>query len=236
MEKPKIKYRVVAGSNPSTGIAVYRPVVTERTTYYVDQVVEYALNSGYVRGQFQDMKGALNGFLAAVQSLAKQGFAVNLANWLRVHATITGSCDPQGTLTDANELKVSITALNDLKMKRSEFTCENVNTPANLVKVDGIASVGSAENWVIEKLKGFNVSGKNLSYDATALDTVGVTYDGLSTPISLTPTGSSYNSMTFNWPTALAELDDGTPLTFIFTLHAGAETPQIVEKVAIFKA
>jgi len=63
-----------------------------------------------------------------------------------------------------------------------------------------------------------------------------VEYDGLSTPINLVPSENDWSHMKFDWPTALAELDDGTPLLFKFNLHAGGEIVQTVPVAAIFKA
>ena len=91
MKKPAMKYRVVQGRNPRTGGTIPRPLIVERETYYIDQFVQYALNTGYVCGQFHDMRGALNGFIQAMQQLGKEGKAVNLGNWLRIHAELTGT-------------------------------------------------------------------------------------------------------------------------------------------------
>ena len=52
-----------------------RPVIAERERLYIDQLVEYALKSGFVRGQFHDMRGALNGFIEAIQELVRNGKA-----------------------------------------------------------------------------------------------------------------------------------------------------------------
>ena len=52
-----------------------RPVIAERETLYIDQLVEYALKSGFVRGQFHDQRGALNGFIEAIQELVRNGGA-----------------------------------------------------------------------------------------------------------------------------------------------------------------
>ena len=76
MNKPSMKYRVVQGRNPRTGGIIQRPQIVDRETYYLDQVVEYALNAGYVRGQFHDMRGALNGFIEAIQQLGRDGKAL----------------------------------------------------------------------------------------------------------------------------------------------------------------
>ena len=59
MIKPVMKYRVVQGRNPRTGGTIPRPLIVDRETYYIDQFVQYALNTGYVRGQFHDMCAAL---------------------------------------------------------------------------------------------------------------------------------------------------------------------------------
>ena len=45
MDKPKLKYRVVSGRNPRTGGVLKRPVITERETYYMDQVVVGTMGS-----------------------------------------------------------------------------------------------------------------------------------------------------------------------------------------------
>ena len=68
-DKPKLKYRIIPARNPGTGEALLRPVIAGRETLTTDQVVEYALKAGYVRGQFHDMRGALNGFIEAIQQL-----------------------------------------------------------------------------------------------------------------------------------------------------------------------
>ena len=102
--KPSMKYRVVGGRNPQTGNPLFRPVVTDRETMYLDQVVQYALNAGYVRGQFHDMRGALNGFIEAIQQLGRDGKAVNLNNWLRIHAELTGTVGENRQLSERNEM------------------------------------------------------------------------------------------------------------------------------------
>ena len=73
--KPKLKYHLIEGVNPKTKAKLLRPAITERETLYIDQLVEYALKSGFVRGQFHDMRGALNGFIEAIQELVRNGGA-----------------------------------------------------------------------------------------------------------------------------------------------------------------
>ena len=222
--KPLMKYRVVQGRNPRTGGAMQRPLIVERETYYLDQVVEYAINAGYVRGQFHDMRGALNGFIEAIQQLGKDGKAVNLNNWLRVHAELTGQLNETHQLSDANELHVVITALQDLKSDCSKFSWTNVEKSSATPKIDTILSPGG-NPWEIVKTKGILVTGRNLYFDPEKGDTATVLYgegEG-ETSLDITPTESDYSHMLFAWPAELAEVAAGTKLTFTFRTCAGVE-------------
>ena len=129
--KPKLKYHLIEGVNPKTKAKLLRPAITERETLYIDQLVEYALKSGFVRGQFHDMRRALNGFIEAIQELVRNGKAVVLNDWLRVFGVLTGSVGPDGSLTEKNEYRVKISALKELKRKASDFswTCVDGTTP-----------------------------------------------------------------------------------------------------------
>ena len=131
--KPKLKYHLIEGVNPKTKAKLLRPVIAERETLYIDQLVEYALKSGFVRGQFHDQRGALNGFIEAIQELVRNGKAVVLNDWLRVFGVLTGSVGPDGSLTEKNEYRVKISALKELKRKASEFSWTQVNAPAPVV-------------------------------------------------------------------------------------------------------
>ena len=131
--KPKLKYHLIEGVNPKTKAKLLRPAITERETLYIDQLVEYALKSGFVRGQFHDMRGALNGFIEAIQELVRNGKAVVLNDWLRVFGVLTGSVGPDGSLTEKNEYRVKISALKELKRKANDFSWTQVNAPAPVV-------------------------------------------------------------------------------------------------------
>ena len=125
--KPKLKYHLIEGVNPKTKAKLLRPAITERETLYIDQLVEYALKSGFVRGQFHDQRGALNGFIEAIQELVRNGKAVVLNDWLRVFGVLTGSVGPDGSLTEKNEYRVKISALKELKRKASDFSWTRVD-------------------------------------------------------------------------------------------------------------
>ena len=224
MNKPSMKYRVVQGRNPRTGGTIQRPQIVDRETYYLDQVVEYALNAGYVRGQFHDMRGALNGFIEAIQQLGRDGKAVNLNNWLRVHAELTGQVGESRQLSSANELHVVITALQDLKSDWTKFSWTNVEDSGVIPKIDTILSPGG-KPWEIVKTKGILVTGRNLYFDAAKGDTASISYGegDAAVTLAITPTEIDYSHMLFGWPAELEEVAAGTKLTLSFRTCAGVE-------------
>ena len=236
--KPSMKYRVVGGRNPQTGNPLFRPVVTDRETMYLDQVVQYALNAGYVRGQFHDMRGALNGFIEAIQQLGRDGKAVNLNNWLRIHAELTGTVGENRQLTERNEMNVNITALHDLKCDWRDFSWTNVDDTGAIPKIDTILSLGGKPSELI-KSKSIRLTGKNLYFDAEMGDTVTLTWieDEEEKTAFVTPTESDYSHMLLPWPAELDDVEDGTKITFTLRTHAGIEDGalQTASKTAVIK-
>ncbi len=236
--KPSMKYRVVGGRNPQTGSPLFRPVVTDRETMYLDQVVQYALNAGYVRGQFHDMRGALNGFIEAIQQLGRDGKAVNLNNWLRIHAELTGTVGENRQLTERNEMNVNITALNDLKCDWRDFSWTNVDDTGAIPKIDTILSLVGKPSELI-KSKSIRLTGKNLYFDAEMGDTVTLTWiEGEEEKTAMAiPSESDYSHMLLSWPAELDDVEAGTKITFTLRTHAGIEDGalQSASKTAVIK-
>ena len=222
--KPQMKYRVVQGHNPRTGGTIQRPQIVDRETYYMNQVVDFAKNAGYIRGQLEDLKGNANGLIEAVKKLSQMGKSVNLNNWLRVHAELTGTVGESRQLTEENELRVRITTLNDLKAKVSDFSWTNVEDSGVIPKIEMILSPGG-KPWEVVKTRGILATGRNLFFDAAKGDAATISWgEGASAQsINVTPTESDYSHMLFAWPTALADVDPGTKLTFSFRTCAGIE-------------
>lgn len=226
--KPKMKYRIVRGHNPKTGDPILRPQIAERETYMTDQVVEYALNAGYVRGQFHDMRGALNGFIEAVQQLGKDGKSVNLNDWLRVHGELTGPCDETRRLGAKNGYRVRITALKELKRDVSEFSWTNVDSTGIIVRIDSLMYNGSPVDGRIMKTKSIIVTGKNLAFDPST-DKITLSWkDGEETKTAeIAPTESDYSHMELPWPAELDSVADGTEITFSFRTCGGVEGGEV---------
>lgn len=149
---------------------------------------------------------------------------MNLNNWLRVHAELTGQVGESRQLSDANELHVVITALQDLKSDWTKFSWTNVEDSGVIPKVEMILSPGG-KPWEAVKTRGILVTGRNLFFDAAKGDTATISWGERASAQSITvaPTESDYSHMLFAWPTALAEVEAGTKLTFSFRTCAGIE-------------
>ena len=223
--KPKLKYRVVKGYNPLTRGTCMRPQITDRETYYLDHLVKFALDNGFVRGKFHDMKGALNGFIECIQYLSLNGKAVSLNDWLRVHAELTGTVGEGMQLTDENELRVRIQALKELKTSIDNFSWTNVSETGNMPKIDAPMYVGARAAGEIKKSEAIIATGRNLVFNSELGDSVTVSWlDSEETKsATIIPVESDYSHMKFEWPDALSEVPDGSEITFTFHLHGGIE-------------
>ncbi len=238
--KPKLKYRVVNGRNPLTNEVIQRPIIVERETLRTDDVVTYALNAGYVRGQFHDMRGALNGFVEAIQQLGRDGKCVNLNDWLAIRGQLTGTVDETRQLSAANSYRVTITALKELKRDIGDFSWTNIDDTAAVVKIDHIFASGATADGVV-KDKAIIINGKNLIYDAALGDSLEIAYtvDGEAKTLSLSPSESSAYNLTFTFPTELASVEAGTELTFTLKSRNGvadAATQVVTKKVTLLAA
>lgn len=233
--KPTLKYRVNTYKDVRTGAAKRRPVLVESETYGIERVVRYALDNAYMRGQYEDSKGNALGFLEAVKALAAAGKTVDIGDWFRVRAFLGGEVGESEQLTDANDYRVRILTLNELKMDKSLFQFVNAGTSARL-SIQTIMSEGGKPGE-ITKTKTIRITGTNLAFDASLGDKVTAAWkdeDGETQAIALTPTASDYAAMTFAWPAAFAEIEVGTEVTFAVTLHGGdaKAAPKTVTKVA----
>jgi len=238
-DKPKLKYTVVTGKNPATQATVLRPLITGRSTYYINSVIQYALNASYVRGQIDDMTGVVRGFFRACKELVNSGVAVNLADWIRIHPELTGSLDDSRQLdATRNGIKVAISPLSEMKkLTIDDFSWQSTEDTGKVVKVDSVFSVGSEPGNIV-KNQGIMFTGKNLQFSSALGDKVTVEYEGLSTPINMTPTENDYAHQKFQWPSLLDEIDDGTILIFKLKSRAGISgaPDQVVTKMAVYHA
>ena len=237
MSKPKIMYRISRGRNPKTGADLQRPVITRRETYTTDMAVQRGLDSGYMRGQFHDVRAVMDGTIATWQQLLKEGKAVHIGNWLRLQFNATGTVGDDRQLTDANGLALSITPLQDLQVKASDYEWVCVDDTANEPTIEYGSSPNGKRGEMI-KTKSIVFTGRNLKYDS-ATDSVKIawTEDGEAKTATLVPTEVSDTYLRFDWPTSLAEVEAGVEIawSFRFWLPVGVDEKREVYRSETLK-
>ena len=236
-EKTLMQYRVVTAYNPKTRGTILRPVVTNRSTMNLKQLVAYAKNAGYVRGQTKDLEGLLGGFTQAMQDRSLAGYSINVNDWYIISGQLKGTVGEDRALTSANSYHVTITATKDLKATIDDFSWQRVDEGV-IIKVESITSPNGTKGE-ITKTKAIVANGKNLAFNAAWGDSVTVSWvEGAETKtLTLTPSEQSETYLRFDWPTGLADVEAGTELTFSFRLHGGEDgaeqlTTAVAELVA----
>lgn len=232
-----MKYRVITARNPKTGGTLLRPVVTDRNTMSMKQLVDYAKKANFVRGQQKDLEGLLGGFIEAMKDRAEAGYSINVKDWFIISGQLRGTVGEDRSLTAANDYRITITPTKDLQVGIDQFSWTNVEDTGLRVKIDGLLSPNGKPGQIV-KTKQILLTGKNLQFDAALGDTMTITYEGLTTPISITPTESDYVHQLYAWPTLLADVDPETELTFKLTSRGGISgaAAQVNTKLAILKA
>ncbi len=232
MSKSTIKYTISKCRNPYTGETFQHPVITDRETYTTERVIERGLASGYVRGQFHDIRGVLDGSIATWQQLLREGKAVHIGKWLRLALQATGRVGADRQLTGANELRLRITPLEDLKVKASDYIWECVDDTTLVPRIDYGSALGSPRGEMSASQQ-VTFSGRNLNFNPEK-DTVTLAWkkgDEVKTA-TVSPTGTSGTILIFDWPEALAEADAGTEViwSFLFHVSVGTGTKEVLQQ------
>ena len=221
-----IKYRVIPMKHPQVAKKLLRPVVVERPIYSLERAVDFALKSGYIRGQKYDAIGTILGFLEAVKYLDRAGNSVVIDDWLRFHGELTGYVDEETRrLGPGNGYRMVVTPLRNFKGKLKDYGFENADNLEGRLAVQAIASNKSRTIDVILPGERIMVNGRNLKYSAARGDSVTASWtdaDGEQRTVRLEPEWGSGPAMDLGIPEELANLTAGTEVTFTFRLHVGA--------------
>lgn len=221
--KTTLDYRVVKVLNPQTGETLLRPVIVNRNTLNMKQVVAYAKTAGYVRGQTKDLEGLLGGFIQAIQDRALAGYTVNVNDWFIVSGQLKGTVGEDRQITAENSYRVTLTAAKDLKATIDDFSWHRVDEGV-IIKVESLTSPDGVKDQII-KSKAILAIGKNLSYHKDWSDSVSVTWEeeGIVKSATLEPSEQSETYLRFDNVAALASIPADSVLTFTFKLHATEE-------------
>ena len=171
-DRLKQDYTVAVQSrNKITGEQLRYPVVTNRRVISLNRAVELMTEAGFMRGQTEDLKGTANGFFQGLQFLAKQGYTIDCADWIRVSGHLRGQCGADGQLTGANSYHVTVTTLKDLAVPISSFDWHNVGGAVAIPRMDYIISDATgADRGKLVKDAPIIISGRN--FGETAADAV----------------------------------------------------------------
>ena len=142
----------VQSRNKITGAQLRVPVVTNRRIVSLDRAVELMTESGFMRGQTEDLKGTANGFFQGLQFLAKQGYTIDCADWIRVSGNLRGKVGADGRLTAENSYHVTVTTLKDLSVPMDSFDWNNVGGAAPVPRIDHIIgdATGSERGRIVK--------------------------------------------------------------------------------------
>ena len=230
MDKVQMQYRVVSAHNPKDGSTILRPVVTNRNTMTMRQLVAYAQTAAYVRGQTKDLEGLLGGFIQAMQDRAQAGYSINVNDWFIISGRLKGKVDETRQLSSDNSYHVTITASKDLKVDIDTFSWSRVDEGL-VMRIESITSPNGNKDE-ITKTKAIVANGKNLDFASAWGDSATVSWIDAESKdpheLSLTINEKSETYLRFDWPEGLAEVPEGTELTFRFRDHGetdGAEQP-----------
>ena len=237
MDKITKKYALRVCQNPLTGEKLTRPIVAERSSRTLANVVDFAIQNHYMTGQVENLTGTVKGFFEALQQYCLQGQDVTLANWIRVHGELSGTVGETGTLDAAhNAFKIRVGALSELAVPLDTFTWQRVDDAGVRVTVRNVAAKGGTTVGVIEKSKAIVATGSNLIYNAAYADAITVAYteEGVEKSLDLVPETSGATALEIAWPAALDDVASGTVLEFKFKLHGGIKDApvQVVTKRA----
>lgn len=215
MAKIKLKYTVVNGRNPRTSEPLLYPKVTGRVIVDTDASIDYCQKNGYIRGQTEDLKGTINGYLQGVQAQVKEGKAINMGEWFRVQGELRGRLDEDASLDmSKNEYHMNLTALKDWKVPADTFEWENVTDTGAKPRIDFILSdIAGAVRGQIKKGQVIAVNGTNLTMGAGDTATIAWMEEETEHTLTVTPTTNGENLLKFSWPEVLSELDADTPVT-----------------------
>ncbi|MGN0846584.1 MAG: hypothetical protein ACI4RA_04275 [Kiritimatiellia bacterium] len=233
-ELPDMKYRVCKGRDPKTGGQLLRPVVTGRTTLDLSQIVAYAREAGFVRGQQKELEGQLCGFVEAIQDRARAGCSVNVNDWFFITGRLKGTVGDDGRLTRANKYEVAIVTSKNLKVDIDSFHWTRDESPkfkpVKKVKIDTICSLNGKKAGELVAAQEFQVNGRNLAYNPAWGDKVEVSWPvapqtaGEATKtVEIAPKEHGWGFLHFAWAEAFDEIAPGTPLTFTFHLRGAAD-------------
>lgn len=229
----KMQYRIREARNPITGETILRPVIANRETLPIRDLVKFARDAGFVRGQQRDLEGLLNGFVEAMQDRAKAGYSINVKDWFRIEGHLRGTVDETRMLSRMrNAYRVAVIPQQELRVGIGEFRWERIGEGPT-VRLTLITSPGGQADSIVKGAV-FSANGTRIAFDVGREDsaTLGWTDGDTARSIAVVPSEVSPGYLRFDWPDALDEVPVGTALTLTLVIHGDVGQPQRVSRKA----
>lgn len=226
-EKVQLTYGVRTVGNIITGETTRRAFPIANGSIGLDRFCKIlSTDYGLMAGRESHIRGTITSILNAVLEEMKKGQTVTFDNYLRFRPSFRGPVDAEtGKPSAETELCVTVQTLKRMKLEIGSFDLINRDKSAALPKITEIyACLLGAERDKIVRSKDFQLSGRNLYFDAAMGDTVTLSFkaeDDEMQSISATPTECNPASMRFTFPAALAEVEDGTPIEITLRTRMG---------------
>ncbi len=231
-----VHYRVIRKVHPVTGKETLRPVIVDRPTYSINQVVDFGIKNHYFKGQREEIIGTIKGLFSVIKELDKQGVAVSLDGWLRFHSELDGPVDKVTRRLGAdNDYHMCVAALKKFQNKITDINWENVDKLEGRLYIYTLSSYASASKELLRETD-IVITGKNLQYyDAARGDYAEFSWldkMGKAQSVRVEPESKSPTMMTFAWPAALDAAPDGAEITITLSSRVGtaANAPEQVAR------
>lgn len=163
MAKPIINYKVVAQTDRTTGQKIYRPVIVERDqTLSIETVAKMAYQNGLTNVKSELSVPVVNALSEMISLAAQQGHAVKMGDYFQIRPYLTGSCGPDGKLTDKNGIRMRIRKGTKFAIPFDTYKYQNVDSDL-VPKVDFcISSVAGAKRNMPVLNNVLNIQGSRL--------------------------------------------------------------------------
>ena len=224
--KTKLFYRMQDFYSIETNGKYKRAVPATTGTVYLEDVCEYTAADGtYGAIRPSLIRNIVLGLMANVRKLICEGKTVVIDDYFRGRGYFSGAMDPvTGKPTKDTVFRVRMTPLKKMLVPVSEFELECLDTEVPNPVITSITSTGlRVTKDVLVRGKDGCIAGRNLYFDAAQGDTLTVSYveEGETQSVAITPSDLDSVCFRFKWPAALAEVPDGTELTFRLSTRCG---------------
>ena len=226
-EKTQLQYSVI---QIQAGEKTYRyPKLTNVRMLNEDKAIELAIESGDLKGKYDELKATINGFNRFIYKKQLEGYFIT-TEFFKAYMTLNGQVGEDGLLTSENTLHTKYLPLKESKVDRNDYSFQYVGETAKCY-ITSVCSTSGSASGQLRYGDDIYATGTNLYFNAEDGDTIVLTRaDGTTVNMSC----GAWSALVLNipWAEDIKETDIGTDVTLTFTLHGGDKTltPKVITK------